>query len=167
MLPCLVVSNSHPLRCSSSVGPQSHEEKKLLGQQQYAVTERVSSKASSEVRGQSGENGISTSGKISTGSNNQHNNGGAVVDFAARRSILLVRKKKKHVCHVCQRECPSKHKLKRHLSTHSEERPFSCQLCGKSFKWTEYLHKHLRQQHPGAAGGGEGTIVCGCDSVCM
>ena len=77
------------------------------------------------------------------------------LDIATRRTILLGRTKNKYVCEVCGRECPSKHKLKRHLSTHSEERPFSCQICGKSFKWTEYLQKHMRQQHPGGVEGEE------------
>ena len=75
------------------------------------------------------------------------------LDIATRRNILLGRTKNKYVCDVCGRECPSKHKLKRHLSTHSEERPFSCQICGKSFKWTEYLQKHMRQQHHGGTEG--------------
>ena len=76
------------------------------------------------------------------------------LDIAARRSLLLG-KKQRHVCHVCGRECPSKHKLKRHLSTHSQDRPFNCHICGKNFKWTEYLAKHMRQQHSGAVA--EGT----------
>lgn len=72
----------------------------------------------------------------------------SAIDVAAAQRLFL-RSKQRHVCHVCGRSCPSKHKLKRHLSTHSEERPFNCQLCGKNFKWTEYLAKHMRQQHPG------------------
>jgi KRAB domain-containing zinc finger protein len=62
-------------------------------------------------------------------------------------------------CSICGRECPSKHKLKRHLSTHSEARPFPCKLCGRSFKWTEYLQKHMRQQHPS---GKAGMHMLGC-----
>lgn len=64
------------------------------------------------------------------------------IDFASRRSLL------RYKCEKCGRECPSKHKLKRHLSTHSEARPFPCSICGRTFKWTEYLQKHMRQQHP-------------------
>ena len=64
------------------------------------------------------------------------------VDFAAGRSLL------RYKCDKCGRECPSKHKLKRHLSTHSEARPFPCNICGRTFKWSEYLQKHMRQQHP-------------------
>lgn len=64
------------------------------------------------------------------------------IDFAVRRSLL------RYKCNRCGRECPSKHKLKRHLSTHSNARPFPCKICGRSFKWSEYLQKHMRQQHP-------------------
>ena len=77
---------------------------------------------------------------------------GAALDIAQRRALLLGRTKQRHVCLQCGRECPSKHKLKRHLSTHSEQRPYNCHLCGKSFKWTEYLAKHMRTQHPGVEG---------------
>ena len=72
------------------------------------------------------------------------------IDFATRRSMLRFK------CDKCGRECPSKHKLKRHLSTHSDARPFPCKLCGRTFKWSEYLQKHLRQQHPH----GKKGIIC-------
>ena len=78
--------------------------------------------------------------------------GAGALDIAQRRALLLGRTKQRHVCLQCGRECPSKHKLKRHLSTHSEQRPYNCHLCGKTFKWTEYLAKHMRTQHPGAEG---------------
>ena len=78
--------------------------------------------------------------------------GAGALDIAQRRALLLGRTKQRHVCLQCGRECPSKHKLKRHLSTHSEQRPYNCHLCGKSFKWTEYLAKHMRTQHPGVEG---------------
>ena len=69
------------------------------------------------------------------------------LDIAALRKSLTGRPKLKRVCHICGRECPSRHKLQRHLSTHSEERPYNCSICGKAFKWTEYLSKHMRTQH--------------------
>ncbi len=65
----------------------------------------------------------------------------------AKRRILHEKARVRHVCSVCNRECPSKHKLKRHLSTHTEDRPFVCDACGKTFKWIGYLQKHIRQQH--------------------
>lgn len=68
-------------------------------------------------------------------------------DIAALRKTLSGRPKLRRVCQICGRECPSRHKLQRHLSTHSEERPYKCKVCGKAFKWTEYLSKHMRTQH--------------------
>ena len=83
---------------------------------------------------------------------------GALSEFSARQQAgsplsgrSSSRHKQLHICHICSRGCPSKHKLKRHLCTHSEDRPFNCCVCNKSFKWTEYLQKHMRQQHPGTA----------------
>ncbi len=100
------------------------------------------------------EGALDETSQLSEARSNLEESGGApglgLLDIATRRSLLLGRiQKQRHFCHVCHRECPSKHKLKRHLSTHSEERPFNCELCGKSFKWTEYLAKHMRQQHKG------------------
>ncbi len=73
------------------------------------------------------------------------------LDIAALRKSLTGRPRLKRICHICGRECPSRHKLQRHLSTHSEDRPYNCSICGKAFKWTEYLSKHMRTQH-GAVG---------------
>ena len=69
------------------------------------------------------------------------------LDIATLRKNLSGRPRLRRVCHICGRECPSRHKLQRHLSTHSEERPYNCKVCGKAFKWTEYLSKHMRTQH--------------------
>ena len=50
-------------------------------------------------------------------------------------------------CGTCGKVCSNKNKFMRHQSTHSEERPYTCHLCKKGFKWVEYLNKHLKQQH--------------------
>lgn len=76
------------------------------------------------------------------------------IDIAALRRSLGGRPRLRRTCHICGRECPSRHKLQRHLSTHSEDRPYNCRICGKAFKWTEYLSKHMRTQHgPGSSNG--------------
>ena len=81
---------------------------------------------------------------------------GSALDIAALRKSLTGRPRLQRICHICGRECPSRHKLQRHLSTHSEERPYNCSLCGKAFKWTEYLSKHMRTQH----GPNNSTGIC-------
>ena len=83
------------------------------------------------------------------------------LDIAALRKSLTGRPRLKRICHICGRECPSRHKLQRHLSTHSEDRPYNCSICGKAFKWTEYLSKHMRTQH-GAVGSSGKTIEVAC-----
>ena len=82
------------------------------------------------------------------------------IDIAALRRSLGGRPRLRRTCHICGRECPSRHKLQRHLSTHSEDRPYNCRICGKAFKWTEYLSKHMRTQHgPEAANGKPSFII--------
>lgn len=75
------------------------------------------------------------------------NNKTPSLDIPELRKTLTGRPKLRRICHICGRECPSRHKLQRHLSTHTEERPYNCKICGKAFKWTEYLSKHMRTQH--------------------
>ncbi len=77
----------------------------------------------------------------------------------AKRRILHEKARVRHICGICNRECPSKHKLKRHLSTHTEDRPFICDACGKTFKWIGYLQKHIRQQHSNCSIDCESTLL--------
>lgn len=65
-----------------------------------------------------------------------------------RRSRLSV---ESLTCPSCGKVCSNKSKFMRHKSTHSEDRPYSCPLCKKGFKWVEYLSKHMKQQHPNSS----------------
>ena len=126
-----------PEKANASDAGEREEVQIQLVDKMQAVTSPAEAAA---IGGGAGENLDATS---------QLEEAGAALDLAQRRALLLGRTKQRHVCLHCGRECPSKHKLKRHLSTHSEQRPYNCHLCGKSFKWTEYLAKHMRTQHPG------------------
>lgn len=66
----------------------------------------------------------------------------------ARKNRLTV---ESLTCPSCGKVCSNKSKYMRHLSTHSEDRPYSCPLCKKGFKWVEYLSKHMKQQHPNSS----------------
>ena len=49
-----------------------------------------------------------------------------------------------HVCTICGKDFMHKSSLKRHLSVHSGNRPFSCTVCGKSFFRKDSCAEHTR-----------------------
>nr|KAG5697090.1 hypothetical protein BaRGS_002006 [Batillaria attramentaria] len=62
---------------------------------------------------------------------------------------------KKHIagvpftCHICMKTYVSKYALKRHIATHSDERPFICSFpdCKGAFKLKSRLTDHIRYVH--------------------
>ncbi|XP_042356816.1 zinc finger protein Xfin-like [Plectropomus leopardus] len=47
-------------------------------------------------------------------------------------------------CHACLKCFPSISKLKRHVMTHTGQRPFGCEICGKRFRQKTHLRVHCR-----------------------
>ncbi|XP_030644085.1 transcription factor HIVEP2 [Chanos chanos] len=52
----------------------------------------------------------------------------------------------KYVCHYCGRACAKPSVLKKHIRSHTGERPYPCVPCGFSFKTKSNLYKH-RKSH--------------------
>jgi KRAB domain-containing zinc finger protein len=52
-------------------------------------------------------------------------------------------------CEVCGRKFHNHAILKKHMITHSTERPFACSSCGDTFKTAEYLKSHIDCVHLG------------------
>ncbi|XP_013112340.2 histone-lysine N-methyltransferase MECOM [Stomoxys calcitrans] len=50
-------------------------------------------------------------------------------------------------CDQCPLEFKLLRNLRRHLLTHSDNRPFNCEFCEKTFKRKDNLQKHLRDIH--------------------
>lgn len=46
-------------------------------------------------------------------------------------------------CHICLKTFRDSSTLKRHLLTHSDERPFKCDQCHKSFRRKDHLQEHV------------------------
>ncbi|KAG2457926.1 ZEP2 factor, partial [Polypterus senegalus] len=52
----------------------------------------------------------------------------------------------KYICHYCGRACAKPSVLKKHIRSHTGERPYPCIPCGFSFKTKSNLYKH-RKSH--------------------
>ncbi|CAL9692222.1 unnamed protein product [Knipowitschia caucasica] len=52
----------------------------------------------------------------------------------------------KYICHFCGRACAKPSVLKKHIRSHTGERPYPCVPCGFSFKTKSNLYKH-RKSH--------------------
>ncbi|XP_064627511.1 uncharacterized protein LOC135487574 isoform X5 [Lineus longissimus] len=52
-----------------------------------------------------------------------------------------------HPCPMCEKNFVEGWRLRRHMRTHSTERPFKCQLCAATFKRKDHLHDHNKLKH--------------------
>ncbi|XP_043551262.1 transcription factor HIVEP2a [Chiloscyllium plagiosum] len=66
-------------------------------------------------------------------------------DEALRRD-KKPKKPGKHICQYCGRACAKPSVLKKHIRSHTGERPYPCAPCGFSFKTKSNLYKH-RKSH--------------------
>eukprot|EP00088_Acartia_fossae_P056757 TRINITY_DN6610_c0_g1_i3.p1 TRINITY_DN6610_c0_g1~~TRINITY_DN6610_c0_g1_i3.p1 ORF type:complete len:146 (-),score=35.80 TRINITY_DN6610_c0_g1_i3:337-774(-) len=53
-----------------------------------------------------------------------------------------------HRCDMCGQTLSSRNSLKRHMRTHSDERPFKCSHCPNTYKAMESLKRHMKTSHP-------------------
>ncbi|KAI5102472.1 hypothetical protein C0J45_7824 [Silurus meridionalis] len=76
-----------------------------------------------------------------------------LLSLGVHKKELKVKKTGKYVCHYCGRACAKPSVLKKHIRSHTGERPYPCVPCGFSFKTKSNLYKH-RKSHTHAVKAG-------------
>lgn len=76
-----------------------------------------------------------------------------LLSAGVHKKELKVKKTGKYVCHYCGRACAKPSVLKKHIRSHTGERPYPCVPCGFSFKTKSNLYKH-RKSHTHAVKAG-------------
>ncbi|CAG4974588.1 unnamed protein product [Colias eurytheme] len=56
-------------------------------------------------------------------------------------------KPKRFPCTECGKKFSEKGSLHHHLQLHSDDRPFTCNICNGTFKTNKYLMKHIKRVH--------------------
>ncbi len=65
-------------------------------------------------------------------------------DPTAKDAQKCCKKLGRHVCQFCGRRCTKPSVLKKHIRSHTGERPYPCLPCGFSFKTKSNLYKHCK-----------------------
>ncbi|XP_038051421.1 zinc finger protein 40-like isoform X2 [Patiria miniata] len=65
-------------------------------------------------------------------------------DPTAKDLQKCCKKPGRHVCQFCGRRCTKPSVLKKHIRSHTGERPYPCSPCGFSFKTKSNLYKHCK-----------------------
>ncbi|CAM1326916.1 Uncharacterised protein at_DN2334 [Pycnogonum litorale] len=71
------------------------------------------------------------------------------------------------VCKICKRDCKKPSVLKRHMLSHSSDRPFKCAVCNKSYREERSLANHVKNHEDEVKTSGEKSENSRTCNVCL
>lgn len=88
-----------------------------------------------------------TNRKLVTGNRTRKKSCSIDGETSSRKSSTDVKPKKSNTCEVCQKVFQGQNDLKKHFRIHTDERPYPCTYCDKSFRQSGCLKNHIASQH--------------------
>jgi len=70
------------------------------------------------------------------------------------------RKTRRHLCSYCPASFFHPSKLRDHIRSHTGEKPYICQACGKGYARSDYLKEHMRRYHTPGGRRKPDPIIC-------
>ena len=69
------------------------------------------------------------------------------LELYRNRSNCYLQVEERKICEVCSKVCLTIGNLNVHMRTHCLDKPYSCKLCDKTFKWNSSLNTHIQSAH--------------------